>query len=154
MREQDTRTIEIEAVDDLDDDTLKRFLLFIYSGDYDVPNPCVAPSSSDLDQVVVEVAPSDCPSAEDKQGQKSCTSGTVSRNRDLDTDPVATDWVEQWEPEPEAKANVAKGSVPSLSQDYSQPSQVATTRADLWSSFCSSARPPKPKSRQLPKENL
>lgn len=52
MRENETKTIEIEAVDDdIDDDTVTRFLEYVYTGEYPVPDPVVLQLSSDSKEV-------------------------------------------------------------------------------------------------------
>lgn len=48
MREKQLETIEIKDVNgDIDDDTVMRFLEYIYSGDYTVPDPDIVQLSTD-----------------------------------------------------------------------------------------------------------
>lgn len=49
MKEAETKVIKIEAVDeDLDDDTVMRFLEFAYREDYTVPSPDVVLAAKDI----------------------------------------------------------------------------------------------------------
>lgn len=49
MREASEKVIKIEAVDDdIDDDTVMRFLENMYTGKYSVPDPVVVQVSSEL----------------------------------------------------------------------------------------------------------
>lgn len=52
MKENETKTIEIEDVDgDIDDETVMRFLEYVYTGDYTVPNPVVLELPFDTKEV-------------------------------------------------------------------------------------------------------
>lgn len=50
MKEAETKVINIEAVDeDLDDDTVMRFIEYAYRGDYTVPPPDVVLAAKDIE---------------------------------------------------------------------------------------------------------
>lgn len=95
MREAQTRAIRIEDVDnDLDDETVMRFLEFAYRGDYTVPPPDIVISSNDVGHISKPSETKSSGSNNNKSAPINCDSTIplfVRDSRDIEADAEVND---------------------------------------------------------------
>lgn len=178
MRENATKTIEIEAVDDdLDDDTVMRFLEYIYTNDYAVPDPVVLQLPSDTKYVaeafllnkdgltrsneVQEPTIADdleraVPTRKSKKDKKKRRSvwyeeepiPVAVEESELEPEVAAEEIIEEVEPACEVPPREHHLSTPRA--DPFKSGNSTTSRSRLWTHFCSQAQQAKPSEPWLP----